>query len=1280
MAQSQLNSLIRKLLAKCLYQTVAITIASSGLFSQVPAPFIPSNYSGISELLSEYVKRESISGNEFVAGEFFSDYCRQKGLFVRHLTKDTSSYNFCASLYPLELRKPNILLLNHIDVVPEGKLEDWKYPPYSGEIVDGSVWGRGSVDNKGMGVMQVYALQQFVERAGSHELPFNVTLLSVSSEEVGGELGAKVVTERFLEELNPILVLGEGGSGIEGIVSSDPNLTVYGISIAAKRMLWLKLKCKLNSSGHGSVPPDADANKIMIRALERINSKIRPIELSPATKTMFVKLGKMEGGLKGFALRNIGFFKPFIGSALREEAIIYALVSNTATHTNISNPPGATNKISEEVEATLDCRLLPETDKEEFIKYLKEVMDEELIEIEIMFESPGALGSKPGIFYKLLENSLLDVYPDAKVAPILFPATNDNNYFRAKGIPAYGILPVKMNKEMLESIHSNDENMPVDLLVSGSRVYYSFIEQLFSTAFGTQALTQNIRGTIIDKTSQVPLTGCIVVVSNDTSILGAATTNVVGKFEIPNVPIGRHKVKVFDRYYKELEVHNVVLGTGRETILELSLEAGPAAELVYTGLSQDLSINEMALVSTHTFAVEEIERYAGSRGDPSRMVANFAGVRGLDDTRNDIIIRGNTPSGLLYNLEGISISNPNHYALYGSTGGGVNIISNKVLQNSDFISGAMPAEYGNAIAGVFDLQLRSGNNQQFEVVAETGILTSEIVAEGPIGPKGGASFLVDVRSSTFGLMDLLNRSLAKETAKVVGLAGIPKFRDLAFKLNWPLKDRSNISLFGIGGKSDIQILEVDRDPCFFSFEDHNQNVDFGTGMGIAGINYDRSLNEKTHARISLYTSGNTMYSFRDLVIRDSLSGNVIGTRPKYRNDFSRQEFGVRFVFNSKLDSRHSLRYGLTVKEGFYDLVDSLSGISTTDFQGIIWQSNLFAQWMYKFSNTLTITSGFHSLFFGLNGSLSFEPRAAVKWDFRRNQSIAFAAGLHSALQPTYIYFQLSPDSTGRLYRHNQDLGMTHSQHYVISYFNRFNDNIRLVIEGYYQRLTNVPVEKEASSFSMLNDGINFKYSFPGKLKNGGVGENFGLEATLERFYNKGYYYFLTFSWYNSQYEGSDLVRRNTDFNGNFAFNGLIGREFTLGQKKNIILGTGLRVSYAGGRRYTPLDLEASIEKQEKVTVDSLAFTNQFPNYFRTDLKLTLTINRPKFSHEFGLDLLNIVPIRRSDPEDDRPIDCRNNWGISTLNPLSITFDPSSQSIRREYQLSFLPVVYYRLEL
>jgi hypothetical protein len=304
----------------------------------------------------------------------------------------------------------------------------------------------------------------------------------------------------------------------------------------------------------------------------------------------------------------------------------------------------------------------------------------------------------------------------------------------------------------------------------------------------------------------------------------------------------------------------------------------------------------------------------------------------------------------------------------------------------------------------------------------------------------------------------------------------------------------------------------------------------------------------------------------------------------------------------------------------------------------------------------------------------------VKWDFRRNQSIAFAAGLHSALQPTYIYFQLAPDSTGRLYRHNQELGMTHSQHYVISYFNRFSDNIRLVIEGYYQRLTNVPVEKEASSFSMLNDGINFKYSFPGKLKNAGVGENFGLEATLERFYNKGYYYFLTFSWYNSQYEGSDLVRRNTDFNGNFAFNGLIGREFTLGQKKNIILGTGLRVSYAGGRRYTPIDLEASIEKQEKVTIDSLAFTNQFPNYFRTDLKLTLTINRPKFSHEFGLDLLNIVPIRRSDPEDDRPIDCRNNWGISTLNPLSITFDPSSQSIRREYQLSFLPVVYYRLEL
>lgn len=1259
--------------------SLCLLFSSPLLLAQSPTPSGTNDLGNISQLLSEYIQHESISGNEYAAGEFLSNYCKQQGLFVEHLTRDTSSYNFCASLYPLSENKPNILLLNHIDVVPEGNVEDWTYPPYSGAIADGAVWGRGAIDNKGMAVMEVYALQQFVDEARTRDLPFNVTLMSVSAEEVGGELGAKVVTDSFIDYLNPILVLGEGGSGIKGIVSADPGLVLYGVSIASKRGLWLRLKCKIITSGHGSIPAEADANKIMIRALERLNSTERPIQFTPATISMFHKLGRLEGGIKGMALRNIALFKPLVSSSLRAEQIIYALVSNTATLTNMSNPPGALNKISEEVEATLDCRLLPETDSDEFIEYLRNILREEHIEIETIIETPRALGSRPGIFYKVMERALLDVYPDGEVAPILFPAFNDNNYFRAQGIPAFGILPIEMSQDMLESIHSIDEKMPQDLLLSGSMVYRSFIDQLFKTSIGTDALTQNIRGTIIDKTSQIPLSECIIVVSSDTSVLGAATTNVLGRFEIDNIPIGRHNVKVFDPDYRELEVRNVVLGTGRETVLHLSLEEGGTEDLVYTGQAEDLSINDLAFASTRTFAVEETERYAGSRGDPARMVANFAGVRGLDDTRNDIIVRGNSPTSLLWRLEGIDIPNPNHFALFGSTGGGVNVISNKILENSDFISGAMPAEYGNAIAGVFDLRLRNGNSNKFEFAAETGVMATEILAEGPFSKESNASYLIAARHSTFDLVSRFNEETGQETAKLLGIAGIPEYQDLAFKLNFPLKDNASVSVFGLAGRSAIELLEENRDPCYFSFEDHGQDVDFETSMGVAGVNYERFLLSNTHARISLYSSVKDMYSHRDLILRDSVTNDIVETRPKYRNEFYKQDIGIRAVFNTKMNARHSLRYGFNLKNGYFNLIDSLNEVSTTNYEGNLFESNLFAHWKFKMSNSLTLSAGIHSAHFNYNGSTSFEPRLSAMWHFSRNESIAFAAGLYSAQQPSYIYFQLAPDDNGDIVRHNKDLDFTKSQQYVLSYFNRLSDNLRLKIEGYYQRLSDVPVEVKPSSFSLLNDGINFKYSFPGQLTNSGTGENFGVEATLERYYNKGYYYLMTGSLYSSTYEGSDLERRSTDFDGGFAVNGLFGKEFTLGKKKNIILGTGIKITYAGGRHYTPIDLEASIASQDRELVDSLAFTKQFPSYFRTDLKLTLKINRPKFSHEIGLDLLNIVPIQHPGFEDDRPESCKDGFEISTLNPLSVTFDPITQSVRNEYQLGFLPLLYYRVD-
>ena len=429
-------------------------------------------------LLSNYVKIPSESGNEAEAGKFLSNECVKSGLHVKVFTKEQNSYNFAASLYPLESGKPNIIFLNHIDVVDEGDDHHWKYPAYSGAIEDGYVWGRGSIDNKGMAVMQLAAITEFAETVQNEKLPFNVTLLSVSSEEVGGELGAKIIADSFLNQLNPVVILGEGGSGVSGIISSNPDQVVYGISVAQKRGLWLKLKLQMKTSGHGSIPPKEYVNKIMIEALDRLNQKKTKVVLSETTKSMFKQMGSMEKGIKGFALRNITLFKPFIGGALKKEPIISALVSNTITLTNISNPPASVNMISQEVEAILDCRLLPQTNTKDFIAEIRKVMKEQRISVEIINESQKASASKTDLFYDELSNAIKGVNQGSGVIPILFPAFNDNNYFRAKGIPVFGILPIHMDLHSLESIHNIDERLSFESLETGTAVYSDFLYRI----------------------------------------------------------------------------------------------------------------------------------------------------------------------------------------------------------------------------------------------------------------------------------------------------------------------------------------------------------------------------------------------------------------------------------------------------------------------------------------------------------------------------------------------------------------------------------------------------------------------------------------------------------------------------------------------------------------------------------------------------------------------------------------------------------------------------------
>ena len=260
------------------------------------------------------------------------------------------------------------------------------------------------------------------------------------------------------------------------------------------------------------------------------------------------------------------------------------------------------------------------------------------------------------------------------------------------------------------------------------KILLFFISSFYLTLH-SQSPTQTIKGYVVDKESQIPLPGVIVTVLNTSPLLGAASDEN-GEFKILNVPIGRWQLKFQAVSYKEKYI-TIILNSGKESVSNIELEESvvQSEEIVITA-EQDKSQtnNKMSTVSSRIFSAEEAARYAGSRNDPARMAANFAGVSGANDSRNDIIIRGNSPIGILWRLNGIDIPNPNHFGSAGSTGGPISILNNNTLGNSDFMTGAFAADYGNATSGVFDLKMRQGNNEKHEYIAQLGFNGFELGA------------------------------------------------------------------------------------------------------------------------------------------------------------------------------------------------------------------------------------------------------------------------------------------------------------------------------------------------------------------------------------------------------------------------------------------------------------------------------------------------------------------------------------------------------------------------
>lgn len=790
------------------------------------------------------------------------------------------------------------------------------------------------------------------------------------------------------------------------------------------------------------------------------------------------------------------------------------------------------------------------------------------------------------------------------------------------------------------------------LLHTFIRLIHLFIRSIFLCCIicsaNAQQITQTIRGTVIDKVSQSPLPGAVITLLNTTPVKGT-TTDINGKFALTNIPIGRQSIKVTYMGYKESVIPNITVNAGKEVVLSVQLEENitQTKEVVITAkIEKHKPLNEMSTVSTRTFSVEETQKFAAAINDPARMATSFAGVVSGNDGSNIISVRGNSPNGLLWRMEGVDIPNPNHFSNVGTSGGGVSILSAQLLGNSDFMTGAFASEYGNAVGGVFDLKLRKGNNQKREHTIQLGVLGLDIASEGPIKKGYDGSYLINYRYSTLSMLSLAGVNIGD---------GVTLFQDLSFNVSLPTQKMGTFGIFGFGGLSS-QVTTGEKDSAIWKEESFKRyNTNYIANTGAIGINNLKLLGNKTYLKTTLLTSG-TQNSYE----QDKYTSNYQSYR-EYEQSFVQSRVALSSTLTHKFNAKNSLRSGFTLSGLHYDLskrayIDSLSRVETyLSNTGNTSTVQLYTQWQHKMNTKITTNIGAHFLLLNLNNTYSIDPRASIKYDISVKQNISFGYGLHGQIQPLGTYFSQTT-ATGDLLI-NKQLKMTKAHHFVLSHDINLNEHTHLKTEAYYQYLFNVPISRNPNNtFSMLNEVEGFATD---PLVNKGLGKNYGLEFTLERFMSRNFYYLLSVSLYQSKYRAANNQWYDTRFNANYATTFTAGKEWELSEKhKRKIIGVNTKLIYVGGMRYTPLDVDATIAQQGEVYQELKPNTVKNPDYFRIDIRVSIKRNYAKTTSTLSLDLQNAT---------------------NRLNAGGQYFDEGSNSIKYWTQAGIIPVLAYRIE-
>lgn len=734
---------------------------------------------------------------------------------------------------------------------------------------------------------------------------------------------------------------------------------------------------------------------------------------------------------------------------------------------------------------------------------------------------------------------------------------------------------------------------------------------IFINLAWSQPLSQTLKGTVVDHDTQAPLIGANIVIRGTDPVRGA-TTDIDGYFWINSVPIGRYDIQANYMGYAPNIIPEIVVSSAKEVILNIQLkEAVIETEQVVVeySIQKEQPQNSMAVVSGRSFTVEEARRYAGGIDDPARLASSFAGVSVGAPQDNAIVVRGNSPKGLLWQIEGVKVPNPNHFPDINVAGGGfVSILSSQVLSNSDFYTGAFPAEYGNALAGVFDVSIREGNSEQREYTLQAGVLGLDIAAEGPLPISEGSSFLFNYRYATMAVI-----------SDLIPSEQIPKYSDLAFKITVPTARYGKFALWGLGAK-DLNEEYEEADSSLWMTAWDRMAYDMEIDMGALGLSHKYLLGQKSYLRSSLVrTEFNSRAHMRRLDDALILQDNLIMNNRSGTMSFSS-------YLNTKFNARHTNRSGVILNRLDYELdqqaaLDNqlpLTSIVNEQDASNLWQ--FYTQSKINFGEQLILNLGFHSQTFAVNQKTSFEPRLGLTWKMSPIQSLSLGYGNHSQMEELRVYF-IEQNVADEITQPNKDLGLSRAHHVVLAYQHRLTPNLRLKIEPYFQKAYNVPVIPD-SSYSMLN--FKQDLTFNSALSNAGTGTNLGVDITLERFLENNMYYLITASLFDSKYVGGDQIERSTAYASGYVINGLWGKEYYLGRTHENVLGANLKLTASGGARLSPANLTKTRALRQFVPDETRAFEERAPNQVFLDVSLIYTKNKSKYSSTWALQIKNVL--------------------------------------------------------